>query len=148
MNNGIGLITNKIEELYYVLKRDTLFTTKVLLDHKIICDEENMETFVKCVEVNYPEEFEKAETIVNDPNREKIFMWSDEVKHFANKYEQLEFDRNNMQDLIHAFLEDNEDVRPRFIGFLKEKKQEQDEGDVYWIDDIDWHIINFSAPNE
>lgn len=140
--------TKNIEELFYVLKRDTLLTTKVLLEHKIHCDDQNMEAFVNCVEKHYTEEFKKAEAIVNDPNREKIFMWSDELKHFANKYEQLELDRNNLEDLIHAFLSENEDIRPRFVEFLKKKKQEQDEGGYYWINDIDWHIVNFSASNE
>ncbi|MEC1725880.1 hypothetical protein P9E34_14270 [Schinkia azotoformans] len=143
MTNVIEFKNIDMEQMVNVLSRNQMLTLKVLLDHKITTDDNK--AFVKCVKEHYPNKYKEAEAIVTNPDRKLVYLYEDDVQWLVKRYETEEFEHTIFEDLIHAFLEDNEDIRPRFLEFLKEKNQEMEEDDDLYWGDVGYHLINFAG---
>ncbi|HHW36244.1 MAG TPA: hypothetical protein GXX18_02960 [Bacillales bacterium] len=145
MTNIIEFKTKDIDQLINVLSRNRELTLNVIVNHKVTTDDRK--AFVDCIQKHYPEHYKKAEAIINNPDRKLYYLYDDDIQYLIDRYETEEFEHTTFQDLIHAFLEKNEQVRPLFLSFLKQKKKEMDEDkEVYW-GDVDWHLINFKGEN-
>lgn len=138
----IEQLANKTEELFHVLMRDEDVSRKA--NFKFEFEPHNhKEKVVEYIKSSFPGEYNAALNLVNDPNRKVVQIYDDEVKHFAEKYESLEWEINDYINLFNLYL-DERNVRDDFTEFLKDLKKEVDKsGESYW-GNINEHLRNFS----
>lgn len=130
---------NFYKEMHNVINRNRPLEFKIITSFK--GDFDDSKAVVNIVKENYPEEYQKAESIVNNPNRKVISFWEDEVDYIANKMNLQELEYEEMYNLTFDFMEEN-GLNDKFVEFLERISEDNSPDEIHWIS-VDDLILNY-----
>ncbi|MCM3616700.1 hypothetical protein M3936_03795 [Sutcliffiella horikoshii] len=125
------------EQLFYVLMRDDELKLAPLR-----VDSYEEDVVVDYIKRNYPTKYTKAVKIVDDPKRKVMSFYEDDILHFKQQKEQVEWENEGYFNLINEYIEDR-GLRKDFLKFISELKKSNHQDGLLYFGDLDWHLTNF-----
>ena len=107
------------ENIYCVLVRNERLRFKAMVE--LGEDSFNHEKVVKFAEKEFQEDYKKALAVVNDPDREMVRVYRDDMEHFMNKYDMEQMEHEALTELIYDFISKSK-LSDQFHEFLVKNK--------------------------